>query len=344
MQRQRVLITGGAGFIGINLADRLLRDGHEVVLFDNLSRTGCRLNLQWLGEGHGTNAARLISADVTDAAALRRAAEGVGRIYHLAGQVAVTASIRDPRRDFEDNAVGTFNALEAARCAGADPIFLYASTNKVYGQMDDLAVVEEGTRYRYADLPFGVPETRPVDFHSPYGCSKGAGDLYARDYARIFGVRSIVIRQSCVYGPRQFGVEGQGWLAWLVQAALEESPITIFGDGKQVRDILFLDDLLDLYEAAVTNIETTAGRIYNIGGGPENTVSVWNEFGAILEELCGRTIQVSYGPWRPGEQRVYISDIRKATTQLGWRPRIFAREGIGRLVEWIRANRHLARD
>jgi len=668
----KVLITGGAGFIGSNLARRLLSEGHQVTIFDNLSRSGGQSNLEWLREGYGPESFRLIQADLKEFDRLLRAAEGAERVYHLGGQVAVTTSVRDPRADFEDNALGTFNALEAARLSGSNPIFLYSSTNKVYGGMEDVALVEQDARYRYRDFPHGIPETQPLDFHSPYGCcysedtdiltrrgwkrfyelvpedevltynlerkvaefqrptahfafsyegkmfvqtnrrlktcvtpnhkmlvswdcnhdelekprlveaqliegkpvayllaaeveggqetvefvlpetkarknkhhfparaipicdwlrflgwyvaeghcyqnkktgnctvtlttysrteeavavmqslglspvvdkhhvtatsgqlyeyvrllgksherhiphcvkelsrkhliillrflldgdgdlqsengwcyttvsrrladdvqeiavkcgmaasvsldpegfyrvyisttrtaqcnlsedesewvdyagqvycvevpnsvvlvrqnghayfsgnSKGAGDQYVRDYHRIYGLRSVVMRQSCIYGYRQFGIEDQGWVAWFTIAALKGRPITIYGDGKQVRDVLFIKDLLDAYEASVQQIDHAAGRVYNIGGGPDNTMSVWAEFGPLLEELLGRPIPVTYSDWRPGDQPVYISDIRKAERELGWRPRVSVREGVTHLFEWIRDNQHL---
>ncbi len=332
---RRYLITGGAGFIGINYAHRLLCRGEEVVIYDNLSRPGTEQNLEWLRSKHGERAFELIVADVRDFDALREAARDADVIVHLAAQVAVTTSVADPRTDFEVNALGTFNALEAARLSGRNPIFLYASTNKVYGGMEDVAAVEEATRYRYRDLPLGVPETRPLDCHSPYGNSKGCGDQYTRDYARIYGLPTVVFRQSCIYGPHQQGVEDQGWVAWFIIAAVTGRPITIYGDGKQVRDVLFIDDLLDVYDAAIARIDQAAGEIYNIGGGPENTISVWAEFGPMLERLLGRPIPVSYGNWRPGDQRVYISDIRKAERELGWKPKVPVEEGIRRLYEWV---------
>jgi CDP-paratose 2-epimerase len=341
MEPQRILITGGAGFIGSNLTHRLLGEGHEVTVFDNLSRSGCDLNLNWLRHTHGPDAVRLVNANLTDFDVLRRAAEGVNRVYHLAGQVAVTTSVKNPRQDFEDNALGTFNALEAARLVGDEPVFIYASTNKVYGGMEDAAIVEEATRYRYANLPYGVAESQPLDFHSPYGCSKGAGDQYVRDYARIYGLRSVVVRQSCIYGYRQFGIEDQGWVAWFTIAALKGRPLTIYGDGKQVRDVLFIEDLLDAYQATVHEIETASGQIYNVGGGPHNTMSIWAEFGPLLEELLERPIPVQYGDWRPGDQPVYVSDIRKAERELGWQPRVSIRQGVKDLFEWIENHQEL---
>lgn len=338
MKTERILITGGAGFIGTNLANRLLSDGHEITIFDNLSRSGCKSNLTWLRSKHGSAAFQLITANVTDSDAIRRAAEGMERIYHLAGQVAVTTSVKNPRKDFEDNALGTFNTLEAARISGSDPVFIFASTNKVYGGMDDVAVVEDEHRYRYLDLPNGIPETQTVDFHSPYGCSKGAADQYVRDYARIYNLRTVVSRQSCIYGYRQFGVEDQGWVAWFIIAALKKRPITIYGNGKQVRDILFVDDLLDAYNSMVNNIDKTAGKIFNIGGGPANVMSIWAEFGPMLEKLIGSQVSVTYQDWRPGDQPVYVSDIRKAERELGWSPRVSVSQGIKQLFEWIKDN------
>jgi CDP-paratose 2-epimerase len=338
---EKLLITGGAGFIGSNLADRLLQEGHHVTIFDNLSRSGCQANITWLQEKYGPDNLHLVEADLTNFEALQRAAEGARRIYHLAGQVAVTTSVKHPRQDFEDNALGTFNAVEAARLVGDDPIFIYASTNKVYGGMEELAVVEQATRYWYKDKPLGIPESQPLDFHSPYGCSKGAGDQYVRDYARIYGLRSVVMRQSCIYGYRQFGIEDQGWIAWFIIAALKQRPISIYGDGKQVRDILFIDDLLDAYEAACRQIDTVQGKVFNIGGGPENTMSIWAEFGPILTELLGRPVPVTLADWRPGDQRVYVSDIRQAEAVMGWRPRVPVQEGVTRLFRWIEANQAL---
>ncbi len=337
----RILVTGGAGFIGSNLVNRLLREGHEITILDNLSRSGCEQNLTWLQETYGSNSFRLIKADLIDFDSVLQAAKGAERVYHLAGQVAVTTSVRNPRKDFEDNALGTFNVLEAARQVGNDPVFIYSSTNKVYGGMEDIAIIEEKTRYRYAQLPHGVPETQPLDFHSPYGCSKGAGDQYTRDYARIYGLRTVVVRQSCIYGYRQYGIEDQGWVAWFIIAALKNRPITIYGNGKQVRDILFIDDLLDAYETIVRNISVASGQIYNIGGGTSNTISIWAEFCPLLEELLSRPVPVSQGNWRPGDQPIYVSDICKAERELGWRPQIGVRAGITRLYEWIRDHQDL---
>ncbi len=334
-----VLITGGAGFIGSNLAARLLEEGHHVTILDNLSRAGSEANLAWLRSCFA--ALRLIRADVSDREAVRRAVAGMERIYHLAGQTAVTASVDDPLGDFRANAQGTLELLEAARQGGDNPIFVYASTNKVYGGLGTARVEKAGGRYRLADLPDGVPETFPLDFGSPYGCSKGCGDQYTRDYFRIYGLRTIVMRQSCIYGARQFGLVGQGWLAWFMQSALAGRALRVFGDGGQVRDVLYVDDLLDAYEAAVTRIDATAGEVFNVGGGPENAIAVWNDVEPLLAELAGRPIEVSFAGWRPCDQRVYVSDTRKLKRLAEWRPKTGWREGIHRLGGWVRDNREL---
>lgn len=335
------LITGGAGFIGSNYVYRLLQRGEKVTIYDNLSRSGAKINLAWLEETFGKNAFRLIVGDVTDAALLTAAARHADVIVHLAGQVAVTTSVTHPRADFEANALGTFNALEAARLSERNPVFIFASTNKVYGGMEDVKIVEEATRWRYAELTDGCPETQPLDFHSPYGCSKGTGDQYVRDYARIYGLRTVVMRQSCIYGPRQFGVEDQGWLAWLIIAAVTGRPITIYGDGKQVRDVLHVEDLLNAYDAAIERIDQVRGEVYNMGGGPRNVLAVWAEFGPMLEKLLGRKIPVTYADWRPGDQRVFYADYRKAQRELGWEPHIDLEEGIERLFQWVKDNQAL---
>jgi CDP-paratose 2-epimerase len=334
------LITGGAGFIGCNLADALLARGEQVTIFDNLSRPLTNLNLDWLQQRHGERL-QFIQADVRDAAAVVAAVSGHDTVFHLASQVAVTTSVKDPRSDFEINALGTFNVLEAARQATHRPIIFYASTNKVYGGMEDVRVVEQDTRYAYADMPEGVPENHVLDFHSPYGCSKGSADQYVRDYSRIYDLKTVVFRQSCIYGPRQMGVEDQGWAAHFVIAAVMGRPISIYGDGKQVRDMLYIDDLVAAYLAALERIDRVSGRIYNVGGGPANALSVWLEFGPLLERLTGNQIDVRYGEWRPGDQPVYISAISKAEQELGWRPQVDVAEGIARLVRWVQANRAL---
>ena len=334
----RIFLTGGAGFIGCNLADYHLSQGHQVTIFDNLSRRGTDTNLAWLQERYGDILA-FVRGDIRDFDALRDAVPvDADRVYHMAGQVAVTTSVVNPREDFESNALGTFNALEAVRAMAPQAIVFYASTNKVYGGMEEVIIAEDETRYRYRDLPLGVPEDQLLDFHSPYGCSKGTGDQYVRDYARIYGLRTVVFRQSCIYGRRQFGVEDQGWVAHFCIAARLGRPIAIYGNGKQVRDVLWIDDLIAAYEAAATRIDVSAGQVYNIGGGSENTMSIWAEFGPILERLAGRPIPVTYSDWRPGDQPVYVSDIRKAERELEWRPLVSVEEGVGRLWKWIDTN------
>ncbi len=335
------LVTGGAGFIGSNYVDRLLRRGDNVTVYDNLSRVGAPKNLSWLHERFGSQAFQLVVGDVQDADRVDAAARNMDVIVHLASQVAVTSSVAEPRPDFEANALGTFNVLEAARGSGKGPVVLYASTNKVYGGMEHIKVSEAATRYRYTSLPNGVPESMPLDFHSPYGCSKGAGDQYVRDYARIYGLPTVVFRQSCIYGPRQFGMEDQGWVAWFIIAVLVGKSITIYGDGKQVRDLLYVDDLLDVYDAALEKIDIAAGQVYNIGGGPQNTISVWREFQPLLERFFEVEIPAVAGSWRPGDQRIYISDIRKAQSDLGWVPEVGVEGGIRRLIEWARENREI---
>jgi CDP-paratose 2-epimerase len=336
----KVIITGGAGFIGCNAASRYLKRGDHVVVVDDLSRAGVDRNLAWL-EGQG----KLIFAKVD----IRRAQEtqqvfqshrDAGLVLHLAGQVAVTTSVLDPRTDFDINALGTLNVLEGVRLAGIRAPLLYSSTNKVYGGMEDVGIGETDGRYHYRDLSGGVSEERGLDFHSPYGCSKGAADQYVRDYHRIYGLSTVVFRQSCIYGYRQFGAEDQGWVAWFMIALQHGRPITVYGDGKQVRDILFIDDLLDVYDAAVARIETSAGQIYNIGGGPTNVLSL-RDLLAFLSGKRGSAVPHGDADWRPGDQRVFVSDIRRAARDLGWTPKTSASQGLEKLYDWVAANRKL---
>lgn len=332
-----VLITGGCGFIGCNTAQRLLQLGHAVTIVDDLSRPGSERNLEWLrGQGNF----RFLRADIVDAATLASAfaEEKFALAIHLAAQVAVTTSVLDPRRDFEINALGTFNLLEGVRRHSPQTIVLNASTNKVFGKLPDLNLAEAPLRYSLPDLPHGVSELQPLDFHSPYGCSKGSADQYVTDYARIYGLRTVNFRQSCIYGYRQFGVEDQGWVAWFTIAHELGRPVTIYGTGKQVRDILFIDDLVDCYLAAVDQIDQVAGVTFNVGGGPENTLSLL-ELLESLEQYSGRAVVHSFDDWRPGDQPVYVSDIRKAKELLGWEPRIGVANGLERLHEWVRSNR-----
>ena len=336
----KILITGGAGFIGVNCAAYFSRRGDQVILFDNLSRRGAEQNASWLAEECSCRLVRGDIRNVDELAQLFRQEGPFDLILHLAAQVAVTTSVANPREDFEINAWGTFNLLEAVRLLNPRAVFIYASTNKVYGGMEDLRTGEVAGRYAYLDQPGGIEETRPLDFHSPYGCSKGAADQYCRDYHRIYGLRTVVIRQSCIYGFHQFGIEDQGWVAWFSIAALLDRPITIYGDGKQVRDVLFVDDLVSLYDKAYQNIELTSGRIYNVGGGPEHTLSLHELLGQ-LEILKGGKIPVRYDDWRPGDQRVYVSNIQRAKAELGWTPQIPAKKGVARLYDWVGKNRGL---
>lgn len=338
---KKYLVTGGAGFIGSNYVDFLLGEGRNVTIFDNLSRNGGEVNLDWLRERYGEKSFELVKGDVRDADLIAKTAQEKDIIVHLAGQVAVTTSVIDPREDFEINALGTFNVLEAARLSGKNPTFLYASTNKVYGGMEGVRVVEDETTYRYADLTMGAPETIPLDFHSPYGCSKGSGDQYVHDYARIYDLPTVTMRQSCIYGPRQFGIEDQGWLAWLTIAAVSGRQITIYGDGKQSRDVLHVDDLISAYELAIQNIEAIRGQAYNIGGGPENTLSVWHEFGPLLADMLGREIPTARDDWRPGDQKIFVCDIRKAEKDFSWKPKIGAQAGVRKLYDWVVAHQEL---
>jgi CDP-paratose 2-epimerase len=334
-------VTGGAGFIGSNYVNRLVQRGEQVTIFDNLSRGGAPRNIAWLEETFGKDAFRLIVGDLRDADLVRESAKDADVIVHLAGQVAVTTSVINPRDDFEANALGTFNALEAARLSERNPVFIYSSTNKVYGGMEDVEIIEDATRWLYKNLEYGCSEEQPLDFHSPYGCSKGTGDQYVRDYHRIYGLRSVVFRQSCIYGPRQFGVEDQGWLAWMMIAAVTGKQITVYGDGKQVRDVLHVNDLLNAYDLAVEKIDEVKGQVYNVGGGTRNVMAIWSEFGPILERLMGKKIEVARDDWRPGDQRVFYADFRKAQRELGWEPKIDLEEGMELLFNWINQNREL---
>jgi CDP-paratose 2-epimerase len=335
----RFLITGGAGFIGSNLSDALLSDGETVTIFDNLSRPGSRHNLDWL-RGKHQSGLDVIAADIRDPAALQAAIAGIDCVVHLAAQVAVTTSILNPREDFEVNALGTLNVLEAARLAARPPAILFASTNKVYGGMEGTPLIESPTRYSYRDLT-GIAEDQPLDFHSPYGCSKGAADQYVRDYARIYGLKTVVLRQSCIYGPRQFGVEDQGWLAHFIIATQTGRPIFIYGDGKQVRDLLHVDDLVQAYRLAIGRIDEVAGEVFNIGGGQDNSRSIWAEVGSELERLAGHPIDVRFDASRAGDQLVCIMNPQEAARRLGWRPRIGVSEGIESLWTWVSEHRAL---
>ncbi len=328
----KALITGGSGFVGTNLADRLLRDGNQVVLLDNLGRAGVAQNLSWLRAQHG-NRVQFIQGDVRDFDAVERSVRGANVVFHLAAQVAVTTSVTNPQEDFSINAQGTLNVLEVARQQNPMPVLLYTSTNKVYGELGNRRVIERSSRYEFEDLPHGVPETCPLDFHSPYGCSKGTADQYVHDYHRIYGLPSIVFRMSCIYGPHQFGNEDQGWVAHFALTGMRGGRITIYGDGKQVRDLLYVDDLVELMLRASANTPLTSGQVYNVGGGPENTTSIWFELREPLERLLEKRLTVDYGEFRPGDQKIYVSDIRKVQAHLNWKPQVGIAEGLRRMKE-----------
>jgi CDP-paratose 2-epimerase len=338
----RALVTGGIGFVGTNVADRLLREGHEVLLFDNMGRAGVQDNLDWLRKEHGDRTA-FVQGDVRDFGAVEKAMRGADVVFHFAAQVAVTTSVANPQEDFAINAQGTLNVLEAARQQKPMPIVLYTSTNKVYGGLEHLRVVERAMRYEFENLPYGVAETCPLDFHSPYGCSKGTADQYVHDYHRIYGLPTIVFRMSCIYGPHQCGTEDQGWVAHFALTGLRGGRLTIFGDGKQVRDLLYVDDLVELMSRACANIERTAGQVYNVGGGPAHTTSIWTELRAPLQEVLQKLPPVDYGDFRPGDQRIYVSDIRKAQEHLNWAPRVNIAEGLRRMVQAWEQERKAAR-
>ena len=318
--RDTILITGGAGFVGSNLAERLLAttDAH-IRVFDNLSRPGVQRNLEWLEAMPQSARLEFVAGDVRDAAALRFAARDASEIYHLAAQVAVTTSLDDPATDFEVNAQGTFNVLEAARLSGRKPFVLYTSTNKVYGSLEGVPVAVNGTRYCACEPSFqGVEEAEMLDFHSPYGCSKGAADQYVRDYARIYDLPTVVFRMSCIAGPRQFGNEDQGWVAHFLYSVLAGRPITVYGDGYQVRDILHVHDLVDAMLAARDNPAASRGEIYNVGGGMERAVSVL-EMLRWVERKTQQPLLLDYSAVRPGDQPLYISNTAKLERHTGWR-------------------------
>lgn len=338
--RKKALVTGGAGFIGTNLSVALLSKGWEVTVLDNLYRRGSEKNLAWLLENYRSSNLKVEKKDVRDFGSVKKAVSKVDCVFHLAAQVAVTSSVTNPRQDFEVNAQGTLNVLEAARLSADKPIVIYASTNKVYGAMDSLRLGKGETRYSYLDFPRGISENFPLDFHSPYGCSNGAADQYTRDYYRIFGVPSVVFRQSCIYGPRQMGMEDQGWVAHFAICAETGRQITIYGDGKQVRDILYVDDLVDAYLLAVEKIKKSKGEIYNIGGGLANSLSLL-EYLKILEASLGKKVKIRFSDSRPGDQKVFVSDNAKVEKELGWKIKNPYEKGLGKLLDWVRQNKEL---
>lgn len=338
--RRPVLITGGAGFIGTNLAARLLDEGRQVLIFDNLARSGVERNLRWLHDTYRSGL-KVEVADVRDQYLVREAVREVDCVFHLAAQVAVTTSLDFPIEDFEINARGTLNVLEALRSLKNPPPLVFTSSNKVYGALDDVKLRATKLRYEPADLKFkraGLDENCGLDFHSPYGCSKGAADQYVLDYARCFRLPAVVFRMSCIYGPHQFGNEDQGWVAHFLIRALEDQPITIYGDGRQVRDVLYVDDLVEALLAAARNGARLAGQAFNIGGGPANTLSLLELVEHIAELTHGRP-ELRFDDWRNGDQKRYVSDTSRFHEATGWAPRIGAREGVAALAAWLRETR-----
>lgn len=330
---QHILITGGAGFIGTNLAHRLLSAGQSVLLFDNLSRPGVEQNLHWLRSLHG-DLVKIEIADVRDRFALRQALNDAQQVFHFAAQVAVTTSLTNPVYDFEINALGTLNLLKELRSRANSPPLVFTSTNKVYGTLPDIQLQQNCTRYQPCEVSTGISEDRPLDFHSPYGCSKGAADQYVIDYARTFGIPAVVLRMSCIYGPHQFGTEDQGWVAHFLIQAIEDLPVTLYGDGMQVRDILFVEDLVDAFVLAQENIQTLSGQAFNIGGGKENTTSLL-ELLELISELHDKKPTVDFADWRPGDQRYYVSDSTKFQAATGWMPSVNIRGGVQKLYQWL---------
>lgn len=335
----KLLITGGCGFLGSNLAAHALKRGDELMVFDNLSRFGCAQNLDWL---KGQGAFQFVHGDIRNPFEVSETIAGFrpDAIFHLAGQVAMTTSIRSPRLDFEINALGTLNVLDAVRNHVPGAAVLYSSTNKVYGDLEQYAYRETDTRYECVDKPLGFDESTPLEFHSPYGCSKGAADQYMLDYARIFGLKTIVFRHSSMYGGRQFATYDQGWVGWFCQKAVEakkglaKEPFTISGTGKQVRDVLHGDDMIRLYFGALDHVEVAKGQVFNIGGGMANSLSLLELF-ALLEEITDVKLHFTQLPPRSSDQRLFVADTTKAEKILRWRPQVAARVGIENALEWL---------
>ena len=331
-----VLVTGGAGFIGSNLADRLAYEGHSVIVYDALARPGVETNLNWLVQRHGDRIDTVI-ADIRDETRLAEAAGRAKAVFHFAAQVAVTTSLVDPRDDFAVNVVATLGLLEALRTRAPETPLIFASTNKVYGDLADIDFVLEGDAYRPAKAQIrahGIGEARQLDFHTPYGCSKGAADQYVLDYARSFGLRTAVLRMSCIYGQRQMGTEDQGWVAHFLIRAIEGKPITLYGDGHQVRDILDVSDAVDAYLAAWRGIDAISGEAFNLGGGPDNAVSL-RLLLAYIGELLGREVEISFSDWRAGDQRYFVADTRSAEEALGLGRKTDWRHGVANLARWL---------
>ena len=333
---RQVVVFGGAGFIGCNVANAYLEEGRRVLVYDNLSRTGVEKNLRWLRERHGDRLDVEV-ADIRDAASVRRAVRHAGEVFHFGAQVAVTTSLDAPTHDFEVNARGTFNVLEALRAMDTPAPLVFTSTNKVYGGLPGQRFVAGERRYEPLDPDIraqGISERCALDFESPYGCSKGTADQYVLDWARSYGLRATVFRMSCIFGPRQFGTEDQGWVAHFLIRVLKRQPITLYGDGRQVRDLLFVEDLVRAFRLAQVKMDAVSGQVFNIGGGPTRAVSLL-ELLALIEELVGRAPDVRHEDWRAGDQRYYVSDTRKFQAATGWAPQVGVREGVTRLLGWL---------
>ncbi|NJY61557.1 NAD-dependent epimerase/dehydratase family protein [Salinimicrobium sp. CDJ15-81-2] len=336
------LITGGAGFIGTNLASRFLSQGKRVMIYDSLFRDGVEENLQWMQKEFGDKLIIQIS-DINETRILQQCVNNASEVFHLCAQVAVTSSVTNPIHDFNVNLSGTFHLLEAIRKSKHQPPLIFTSTNKVYGNLQDVKMVENETRYYPADAKmkkYGINEKIPLDFHSPYGCSKGAADQYILDYSRTYGLKTAVFRMSCIYGPHQFGTEDQGWVAHFLISALEDKPVTIYGNGKQVRDILFVEDLIDAFMLAHKNIDKLTGQVFNIGGGPENTVSLL-EILEIIRDKAGKEMDISFKDWRTGDQFYYVSNTNKFKEATGWNPKYNIEEGVEKLLRWLCENRNI---
>ena len=332
-----ILITGGAGFIGCNLADRLACEGHRILVFDALSRAGVERNLDWLRQRHGARIDSMI-ADTRDEDMVARGVADAKAVFHMAAQVAVTTSLADPREDFDINVRGTLHVLDAVRLRHAPIPVIFASTNKVYGDLGDLPLTVGDGRYQPPAViaARGMDESRSLDFHTPYGCSKGAADQYVLDYGRSYGFPTAVFRMSCIYGRRQMGTEDQGWVAHFLIQALAGKPITLYGDGRQVRDVLDVDDAVSAYVAALDRIDRVAGRAFNLGGGPANAISLL-ELVDEIRALTGRDVELSLQDWRAGDQRWYVSDATAARQALGLRSPLGWRDGVARLAAWLEA-------
>jgi CDP-paratose 2-epimerase len=338
MDRKKIFISGGAGFIGSNLAKYYYDLGHDILVYDNLSRKGTEVNIKWLAQNSkGKGLFKFVKGDILNLTQLKKNIKGADIIYHMAAQVAVTTSLTNPTNDFEINAKGTFNMLEAYRLISPDAIFVYASTNKVYGGLDELECIKKGKRYVFAAKAYknGIAESRLLDFHSPYGCSKGAGDQYVRDYGRVYRLKTIVFRQSCIYGPRQFGNEDQGWVMHFVRTVLSDHKLKIYGDGYQVRDLLHVSDLIDAYERAIKVVKKGQGLVYNVGGGLANSTSLLEVVSALAKKTKMK-IPVSHSAWREGDQKIYISDNSKIMTELSWKPKITVEQGLDDLIVWAK--------